>query len=236
MKGMSAFALSLAAALLASGAQAANLIQNGSFETASDGSLLPALTGPGLALANGNTAMAGWTVIGGTDGDGLAWLGKGNQFGPTTPFGNYFLDLAGYHDRTPYFGVEQTISTVAGESYSLTFNLGVDQDDGRYDGPIGVTATAGSTSKVFDNFNPDAGGNVWQSFTLNFTAGSSSTLVSIVGEQGDQYIGLDQVSVTGMSESVPEPSTWAMMLIGFAGFAFAGYHKAKKNKVVFAAV
>jgi PEP-CTERM motif len=27
--------------------------------------------------------------------------------------------------------------------------------------------------------------------------------------------------------NAPEPSTWAMMLIGFAGLAFAGYRRAK---------
>jgi hypothetical protein len=27
--------------------------------------------------------------------------------------------------------------------------------------------------------------------------------------------------------SVPEPSTWAMMLLGFAGLGFAGYRRAK---------
>ena len=139
--------------------EAANLIQNGSFETASDGFLLPALTGSGLALANGSTAMADWTVTGGDgDGDGLAWLGKNDQYGPTTPFGDYFLDLTGYGDRTPYFGVEQTIATVVGQSYALTFNLGVDQSNGLYSGPIGVTATAGSTSMVFDTFNPPGTG------------------------------------------------------------------------------
>ena len=29
------------------------------------------------------------------------------------------------------------------------------------------------------------------------------------------------------SSAVPEPSTWAMMLLGFAGLGFAGYRKAK---------
>ena len=27
--------------------------------------------------------------------------------------------------------------------------------------------------------------------------------------------------------AVPEPSTWAMMLLGFAGLGFAGYRRAK---------
>jgi hypothetical protein len=30
---------------------------------------------------------------------------------------------------------------------------------------------------------------------------------------------------------VPEPSTWAMMLLGFAGLGFAGYRSARKTAV-----
>ena len=30
--------------------------------------------------------------------------------------------------------------------------------------------------------------------------------------------------------SVPEPSTWAMMLIGFAGLGFAGYRRARRAR------
>ena len=33
--------------------------------------------------------------------------------------------------------------------------------------------------------------------------------------------------IGGVSIAVPEASTWAMMLAGFAGLAFAGYRKAK---------
>jgi len=32
--------------------------------------------------------------------------------------------------------------------------------------------------------------------------------------------------------AVPEPSTWAMMLLGFAGLAFAGYRGAKRGAVL----
>lgn len=34
---------------------------------------------------------------------------------------------------------------------------------------------------------------------------------------------------------VPEPSTWAMMLIGFAGIGYAGYRSARKRSVAAAA-
>jgi hypothetical protein len=30
---------------------------------------------------------------------------------------------------------------------------------------------------------------------------------------------------------VPEPSTWAMMLLGFGGLGFGGYLRSKKNRL-----
>jgi hypothetical protein len=108
--------LGIAAALLATLGAAecaeANLIDNGSFESASPGSALP--TGNGVALPTGSTAMAGWMVFGGLTTDGLAWLPNGDIFSVATPFGTNFLDLTGYHDEPPYFGVTQTIATTPG--------------------------------------------------------------------------------------------------------------------------
>jgi len=39
----------------------------------------------------------------------------------------------------------------------------------------------------------------------------------------------------GLASSVPEPSTWALMLLGFAGLGFAGYRTAQKSRAVNAA-
>jgi PEP-CTERM motif len=39
----------------------------------------------------------------------------------------------------------------------------------------------------------------------------------------------DYTSAGGLSLTAPEPSTWAMMLLGFAGLAFAGYRKSRKT-------
>jgi len=38
-----------------------------------------------------------------------------------------------------------------------------------------------------------------------------------------------------MAPAVPEPSTWAMMLLGFAGLGFAGYRRAKRGETTLAA-
>lgn len=195
------------AVLAAPLAARADLIVNGSFEEGT-----PQPTGSGESLATGNTTMPGWTVIGGTSGDGLAWLSNSNPFGGITPFGNNFLDLTGYRDQNPYFGVSQSIATDVGQAYTLTFDLGVDNNDSRYRGPIGVTASAGGTSENFTGYNPSGTGNIWQQFSMSFTATSTSTLVSIRGIQGNQDISLDNVSVN--PGAVPEPSAAALLGLG----------------------
>jgi hypothetical protein len=40
--------------------------------------------------------------------------------------------------------------------------------------------------------------------------------------------GPDYTSAAGLTLNVPEPSTWAMMGLGFAALGFAGYHKSRK--------
>jgi hypothetical protein len=191
-----------------------NLIVNGSFEIAASGYSRP--TGNGESIANGDPAIAGWTVFGGLSGDGVAWLPNGNGYGPATPSGSDFLDLTGYHDQKPYFGVEQTIKTVVGDTYSLTFHVGVDNSVGLYSGPVSVVATAGSTTGDFTNKSKKTG-NVWEGFSLKFTATSTSTLISIQGLSGDQYIGLDNVAVN----LVKKPAGVSAPSVSASGFASA---------------
>jgi hypothetical protein len=48
----------------------------------------------------------------------------------------------------------------------------------------------------------------------------------VTGGAGDPFTALDSFTVT---VGVPEPSTWAMMLLGFAGLGFAGYRRSRKT-------
>jgi hypothetical protein len=43
-----------------------------------------------------------------------------------------------------------------------------------------------------------------------------------------------ETAVFSFTNAVPEPSTWAMMLLGFAGLGFVGYRQAKKKGASFA--
>ena len=42
---------------------------------------------------------------------------------------------------------------------------------------------------------------------------------------------LTGVSVLSLNSAIPEPSTWAMMLLGFAGLGFAGYRASRRKGV-----
>ena len=49
----------------------------------------------------------------------------------------------------------------------------------------------------------------------------------------DPYsISTDQYIAGGVTATVPEPSTWAMMLLGFAGLGFAGFRRSRKDATV----
>lgn len=201
---------------------------NGSFETASPGYTAP--TGSGSAsLANGSTAILGWTVFGGSSSDGLAWLGSG-AYGVTTPYGNDFLDLTGYQDTSPYFGVEQTVTTIVGDTYSLGFALGVDQSSSIYNGPISVTVDVGSSQSSSFSVNPAGTGNIWTVEADTFTATSTSTLISFQGLSGDQYIGLDDVSLTDNGVSAtPLPAALPMFAGGLGLVGFLARRKKRKT-------
>ena len=54
-------------------------------------------------------------------------------------------------------------------------------------------------------------------------AGAPQTFLDVINDNG-QILGTYQLTVP-----VPEPSTWAMMLAGFAGFGFIGWRAQRKN-------
>lgn len=162
------------------------------------------------SLQPGSTTITGWTTF---DAE-LAVIENTNNFGLSTPFGNVFLDLTGYHDSAPYGGVEQSVATVAGQTYQVSLYLGVNNDSGlNAYGPVSVQITAGSSSAIL-TANPAGSGNIWTEETFSFVANSTSTLVSIQGYStaSGHYIGLDNLSIS--PSLVPEPSSIVMLCAG----------------------
>jgi hypothetical protein len=198
--------LSVSAALLAVPAAHANLLSNGSFESG-------AFVDQGndtMSLPSGSVVITGWTVV----TDTTAWIGPMNTFGLTASDGVYFLDLADYQTGEPFAGVRQTITTVPGATYALSFDLG---GSNRYGRPDAITASAAGTAMTFTT--PDTGtSNDWYRESMQFVATSTSTVVSLQGAAGIDYVGLDNAAVELISLPVPEPKAWALFAAGLAAF------------------
>jgi hypothetical protein len=216
----SAFALAILAMTAWSVEARANLLTNGGFD---DTSGFVADGNDTMTLGPGSTTMTGWVVT----TNNVAWIGPSNPFGVTGSNGSgYFLDLQGYSDGSPYAGVQQTLATCATCGYQLTFFLGSDTGAGI---PDSITASASGQSQTFTSTNTGQS-NLWEQETFNFTATGASTTISLLGNTipGGFYIGLDTVDLeqtSGPISSVPEPSTWAMMILGFAGVGFMAHRR-----------
>lgn len=192
-------------ALFFSSSAHATLITNGSFENgAFSGNSQDVMT-----LATGSTSLTGWTIL----GPAIAWIGPTNPWNVMSQDGAYFLDLTDY---APFAndgrGVQQTILTSAGSTYTLRYYLSAHSPNNFLSE---ITATAGSTSQACSTTG------LWRECSMNFTATGPSTEIRLVGTNGQDYIGLDNVSVT-LSDGqtpVPEPATYlpaGMILVSLA--------------------
>jgi hypothetical protein len=162
-------------------------------------------------------SFTNWTVTAGS----VDVIGTGGPYDYYPGNGNY-VDLNGSNDQNG----QLTSKTVFGAgSYTLTFLLGGSTGGaGGVDlpNPKTTTITLGSFSTSI-TLAPDAG-LTSQSFTFS-TTGGDLVFTSLPG--GNPNVGniLDNVQV---ASAVPEPSTWLMMLMGFACIALVTYRRTRK--------
>ena len=123
--------------------------------------------------------------------------------------------------------LSQSLTTVIGTTYDVTFWLNSNGVT-----PNEVKVTWGGLT-IFDQTNITASG--WTQYSFLETATSTSTLLDFGLRQDSFYSGLDDISVTSIS-AVPEASTWAMLLIGFAGIGFAAHRGGKLQRLRYATV
>jgi choice-of-anchor C domain-containing protein len=211
-------AVLVASALMAcvwSGAASAALIQNGSFEFGTNG---PG-AGAFVTIPGSGATINNWTVNGNVD-----WI---NGYWQASD-GTHSVDLNG----TTQGDVQQSISTVAGQHYLLTFDLSANPDhlDANPD-TRKVTVSAGATSNVFSyTFSEPPNSRTsmnWLSYSMSFTGTGAPMLIdfsSAVGQNCCYGAALDNVNVT----AVPEPATWGMMILGFLGVGIVGYRRRSK--------
>ena len=122
----------------------------------------------------------------------------------------------------------QTVTgLIVGETYNLTWDYG-----GRPDGgPQLLDVYFGGTLVGTDTGS-------YGTWTFNWTGvtatGTSEILTFESVNMGGQPSYGNEITNVSLS-AVPEPATWAMMLLGFAGLGFAGFRRAKNGRAAFVA-
>ena len=191
--------------------QSVNLIKNGSFETVN-----PALSfnNAGVIQVTGvnTTALTSWSVA------------TNNQYKINRTYdafdGDNSVDLSG----TNGIIFQNVTGLTVGTKYKITFQLS-GNPSATVDPRLRLTLTNPTASQdfVFDTpVNQSAGNMGWTRVSYNFVAGAPTTRVTfsntLPAAARARGAVIDDVFLT---VAVPEPATWAMLLIGFGMVGFA---------------
>jgi len=139
-------------------------------------------------------------------------------------------------DPGPYDGTEDTYFGVINNSGAPISSIflaapGIGGFDGDGIVSYGVPGLGGNAQDPSGYGGPNAffTNNLGNSLTVNFIA-------AIPGNGGTDVFSLEErVSLNNIVVGAPEPSTWAMMLLGFVGLAFAALRRNKKTQSAVAA-
>jgi hypothetical protein len=197
--GATTSAIAAALGFMWGGAAQANLVLNPNFDLNSPPS---------------QTAPIDWTLTKAATGSDF-FVGSGQTFGAFSPPNNANFGATGFLDDE----LDQILPTVAGNNYTVSFQYANDAGNT----PLNGLSVFLGGKPCFSVVNDVSHGYVAESCTIT-NPGNNADL-AFFGQNVSAWSEVDNVSVVGAP--VPEPSTWAMMLLGFAGLGYAGYRRAK---------
>jgi PEP-CTERM motif len=182
----------------------------------------------GLFGATTSTLVGGTFSVTYTFDSTLAAINVGNQsstINASVGFANTVITIN---------GIQQTIVQNGNMSTALTQGSGIGEDaNGDLLGTVygaGVQAGLGNALSG----TPIAPGVFTQDSTLTVPGCncSGNGNITISGDFGQEFIDVSLASAittdTSLTTAVPEPSTWAMMILGFAGVGFMAYRRKSK--------
>jgi hypothetical protein len=192
-------ALAALAAISATASAAGNLFTDGSFES--------------ISQANGTwntyTSVPGWVV---TKANGMptsTGLEIRDNIAGTAEDGHNFIELDGYENDM----IKQSFATTIGKDYEVSFWF--EDRAGVSPGSLGFVATVKSGSSLSTGFGAIGdNGAAWHLVTMDFTAGSTTSVFSIkaTGKSDGYGTSFDNFTAT----AVPEPASLGLFAAGIA--------------------
>jgi hypothetical protein len=169
-----------------------------------------------LVSENFESSLGAFTATGQAGiNTGTGYIGCCGTTGSVANMANHFVAFGS--GDLPSGLISSPITLVGGTSYTLSFDyatLGAGSDTlfALIDGHT-FSASQGANNNMDTTFHA-------YSFTWTATGGPSALQFNSGGTISADAI-LDNVLLTGLAAAVPEPSTWAMMLLGFGAIGFA---------------
>lgn len=148
--------------------------------------------------------------------------------------GNQWADLAG-QDANGNEGVKTTVSGLLGKNYVVSFWVGNVVDPSNIFGTSTTVNLSVDGKQVLSAVNTLGAGQsqlVWKEFTYSgFGNTDAITFTFLSGDPSNDFVsGFDDVVIRTV-DAVPEVSTWAMMIIGFAGVGYLAYRRRGNPRV-----
>lgn len=165
-------------------------------------------------VPNGGTINSVWNV----SGAGIDWIGS--YWAPLE--GNGSVDMS----TTAPGILSTTLSTVAGQSYDLSFYMSGNPDGGNTVKSLQVMVGDLNAIYTFDITGTDKSNMAWMLKTGTFVA-SGNDLLTFTSLDSNAYgAALDMVSVADARENVvPEPASF---MLGFAGLTALAFLRRKR--------
>lgn len=193
--------LACAAIAISSNAGAASLLTNGDFEDPiiSDSCCTTTVTPgsiPGWHVTAGDINIVNGTYASSPSGTNLAYNG------------NQYLDLIG---ESGGGAIAQSFATTLRQTYRLKFAYSHNLFGGL--GSASANYQVGTLGGTVVHSSGNRGNLDWKTFSGDFKGTGSPMTLAFTNTVGDSNAGvfLDGVSIS----AVPEPSTWAMFILGF---------------------
>jgi PEP-CTERM motif len=200
------------------------VIANGDFET-NAGFFT---SSPGYVGQPGNPPeISGWNTH-----TGLVGINPGDIPSPNNSlFRNNGADLTNVAFLQFTASLSQTISGfTVGDNYIISFDYNSRNQGVTTDNPNMQMEIFGQLRTINDINPVDPAGvftTPYRTASFIFTAPDTTGALTFFAEPAtpgaDSALLLDNVKFTSLGRTIPEPSTWAMMLLGFVGLGFLGY-------------
>ncbi len=185
---------------------------------------------------NTSAGANGWTAVDHSTGDYHSQYSAtgGKTGGYLQGYENDPLGGTGYFIAPTASAFHGNLSAYAGGT--LSWDIKVFDGAEYFDDKDIMISGNGKTVSLSTHLNPvGAPGDGWFTYSVGLTSANFGTDLATVlsnvsdfelrGEfiSGTEVEGLDNVTL--MTAAVPEPSTWAMLLLGFAGIGFMAYRR-----------